>query len=331
MLICYTVTQLLEKVHFDKTYDHIVATGDVISKGPDSPGVVDLLISLNASAVRGNNEDRLLLFSKSAQHLAKQDTGDASFLPSQTRSKVSILLESLKHHHLDYLRSLPVILRIPPLTPASKPAPRLLDAGINSTSNKESSTTDNLLHKDIYVIHAGLVPGVPASRQDPYSVMNMRSIDPTTYVPSAKRDEGLPWEQVWNWYQKKVSKDHGKSFPEGTMNLDDQVPSGPVDDGKDHRYDTWPPRKSDADSSSSSSGSKGWFGESSGKKEKKVLKPAVAIYGHDSKRSLNLHPWSKGLDSGCVFGGSLTALVLDAWGRQEIVSVDCEKDMRQTK
>jgi hypothetical protein len=56
----------------------------------------------------------------------------------------------------------------------------------------------------------------------------------------------------------------------------------------------------------------------------KHSKPSVVVYGHDSPRGLNLKRWSKGLDSGCVNGDKLSAMVLDARGQAEIVSVDCK-------
>jgi hypothetical protein len=72
-----------------------------------------------------------------------------------------------------------------------------------------------------------------------------------------------------------------------------------------------------------------WFGDLwknfFGKKKKAShFKPQVVIYGHDSHEGLQLNRWSKGLDSACVAGGRLTAMVLDARGRQEFVSVGCK-------
>ncbi len=51
---------------------------------------------------------------------------------------------------------------------------------------------------EVVVVHAGLVPGVSLEEQDPWHVMNMRTIDesdPSRLLPSAARD-GTPWEKV---------------------------------------------------------------------------------------------------------------------------------------
>ena len=55
------LVKLLDKVQFDRDMDHLILAGDMISKGPDSAGVLDLVMELGASAVRGNHEDRILL------------------------------------------------------------------------------------------------------------------------------------------------------------------------------------------------------------------------------------------------------------------------------
>ena len=45
-------------------------------------------------------------------------------------------------------------------------------------------------------MHAGLLPDLPLEEQDPYDLMNMRSIlDDGT--PSRSYEEGTPWAAVW--------------------------------------------------------------------------------------------------------------------------------------
>lgn len=110
------------------------------------------------------------------------------------------------------------------------------------------------------VVHAGLVPDISLMQQDPYEVMNMRSIDLKTWVPTSESNK-TPWEKFWNYKQKKL----------------------PASDR------------------------------------------LTVIYGHDARRGLTIEKYSKGLDTNCVRGGKLTALVLDARGKQKYEQVECQK------
>lgn len=51
----------------------------------------------------------------------------------------------------------------------------------------------------------------------------------------------------------------------------------------------------------------------------------TVIYGHDAVKSLNIQKYTKGLDSGCVYGRKLSALVVENGGKQEVVQVKCKK------
>lgn len=274
--------KLLRKVGFNEDLDHLVLVGDVISKGPDNVGVLDELIRLNATSVRGNHEDNVLL---EARRLAAREKGLLypnvdDVKAARKKAKDREVLRSLKPRHVEYLKGMPLMLHIPSLPLAS-----------GSTKRKDSPITEQIL-----VVHAGLVPGVDLQKQDPYFVMNMRSINRHTFVPSTLRagKNAKPWFEVWNWYNDKVFRKQS-SLAAGTSRTPDTEPSTWFGD-------LW----------------KNFFGKH------KHSNPQVIIYGHDSHTGLQMHRWSKGLDSGCVAGGRLTMLVLNAKGEQEVVSVRCK-------
>ena len=71
---------------FNKDTDHLIFVGDIVAKGPDSLGVIDLARSLGASCVRGNHEERVARIR--AQRKAQQEAERAANPPSP-RSKTS--------------------------------------------------------------------------------------------------------------------------------------------------------------------------------------------------------------------------------------------------
>jgi len=242
--------------------------------GPDSPGVVDLARRLGASSVRGNHEDKVLLtaaevdlyhdpaaitpFPDSEEPTSPipsfpegeptdidvdvnaTATATADPTPETTRrelslstkdSKVLELAKSFNKEQRSWLQSCPVILRIGEI---------------------------GKLH-NVVVVHAGLVPDIPLDEQDPYHVMNMRTIDLNTRLPSETRAH-TPWEKFWNHQQQK----------------------------------------------------------------KPAEQRMTVIYGHDRKRGKNIQKYSMGLDSGCVGGGQLTAMVIEEGGKHHFAHVKCK-------
>ena len=51
--------------------------------------------------------------------------------------------------------------------------------------------------------------------------------------------------------------------------------------------------------------------------------PELVVFGHDALRGLQIHPHALGLDTGCVYGGELTALILE---ERRFVSVPARRD-----
>ncbi|KAF1808539.1 Metallo-dependent phosphatase [Eremomyces bilateralis CBS 781.70] len=223
---------LLRKVEFREGFDHLVLAGDMIFKGPDSGGVVDLARRLDASGVRGNHDDRVLLaYAALKRKGALADVESASEGGKAPGEKHRKLARELTQGQVEWLEGCPVI----------------LDVG----------DIEGIGH--VVVVHAGLVPGVALERQDPYQAMNMRTIDLGSRVPS-EGTEGTAWDKVWNHHQKHIHPASDRFF---------------------------------------------------------------AVYGHNARRGLNVQDYSVGLDTGCVKGGMLTALVIYPGGKREVVSVDC--------
>ncbi|KAI9929967.1 hypothetical protein ASPWEDRAFT_35200 [Aspergillus wentii DTO 134E9] len=231
----YELEKLLEKVTFNPERDHLILAGDMINKGPDSLGVVDLARKYSASCVRGNHEDKVLALRH--EMAASNTLADASEDDSRERR----LARQFTDEQVKWLDSCPVILRVGQVS------------GMG----------------EVVVVHGGLVPGVELEKQDPENVMNMLTIDMETLVPSSKR-EGTNWTKLFNKYQTEL-------------------------------YASLEKTTSDAQS-----------------------KMTTVIYGHDSKRSLSLDAYTKGLDTGCIKGQYLTALVVEDGGKQTVVQVKSE-------
>jgi len=186
--------------------------------------VVALAMDIGASAVRGNHEDNVLrahkILEKKKHRKAREiletvpDKGnDGSTFKSQedlteTRKRhddeARSVAKSLSKKQIHWLSSLPLMLRIDHLHGATHPPWNA---------------------KEIIVVHAGLVPAVPLHKQDPWAIMNMRTLlyrlrakaddVPETAdaappsadierhieaIPSDAR-QGEPWSHSWNRFQ----------------------------------------------------------------------------------------------------------------------------------
>lgn len=241
-----TLRSLLDKISFDNSTDHLVLGGDLVTKGPDSPGLVQFAKDIGASAVRGNHDDHVLEAAKwlsrikqgkkwwgkakneddsisdGEEEVSEKEEGKEAVdtagrrrkkkKPKGVKAEHIAVARSLSPSQLQWLASQPIILRVGHLSGA-KTAPW------NA--------------KEVVIVHGGLIPSVPLEKQDPWAVMNMRSlayelaaafsapdnddkkkakdgnIKTTTHkrittIPLDTR-EGEPWSRAWNRYQNLVS------------------------------------------------------------------------------------------------------------------------------
>ena len=173
--------------------DQVIFVGDLLSRGPDPLGVLQLFRSVRARSAIGNHEQRLL-----AGHHARL-RGEPGPKQGSSHAEVALLLSD---EDWAILESMPLWVDVP--------------------------------EHDVRVVHAGIVPGVPFEKQDPWMLTHIRSIDERG-KPSEK------WGTLW-----------------GSLYQDE---------------------------------------------------PHI-VFGHNARQRPQLHPHATGLDTACVYGGALTALVL---------------------
>ncbi|KAG8525797.1 uncharacterized protein KY384_000557 [Bacidia gigantensis] len=258
---------LLGEARYSTNTDHLIFTGDLISKGPSSPAVVDIAIQHNASCVRGNHEDRVLLTHRDLSSHPTKIRGEKPPLPGVPADAA---LPNIVNDQLKLIDEVALDTSIEEFSRLD-----IRDRATASQLNKKQiqylSSCPTILDigqvpglGDLHVVHAGLIPSVRLEQQDPISVMHMRTVDLETHVPS-EDSKGTPWHKLWNKYQSLIP----------------------------------------------------------------VEKRSTVVYGHDSKKGLQIKKWSKGIDTGCFKGGRLTAIIFDGHPTEEprTVSVPC-KDYR---
>ena len=244
---------LLKKVDFKEESDHLVATGDVINKGPASAAVVSRLMAMNATSVRGNHEDQVL------RAWAKATAAAAE--PQEDESKFLAVARTLSEEHMKWLSQRPIILSAEPLP--------------------------------VFIVHAGLVPGLALRKQDPWAVMNMR----TLLRPSHKRESNSKDDQDTDDVTQGVKE----------LDISGIAEAVPIEGREGQRW------------------AKAW------NQYQKHLKKAdrrTVVYGHDAKTGYVQGDYTFGLDSACVRGGALTALVVEAKGhgfKYKKVQVHCQE------
>lgn len=389
---------LLATLRFDnRKGDHLIFTGDLINKGPDSAGVVALAMELGAHSVRGNHEDRVLLtraaLEKEKERKEKKknkktsraaadvddtataletfqikdgDTADpegamaayqaaeASLSKGDQRARETA--ESLSQEQIEWLSALPLVLRV-----GSIP----LGGSRSSTSSSSSSSVDDAVTlENVVVCHAGLVPGLALEDQDPWAVMNMRTL--SYPVDELRRDA------VRKFLLEKAKAGGNRGALAKTQKVDEAMVDGELarivaargldnregdvavpSSGRDgeHWYEKWSRFQENLDKERAKKqrkeekkkekeekkGKKKGKDDSDGEGEEEASEPLVTVvYGHDAKSGLQVpkeygkgkRGYTFGLDSGCVYGKNLSALVVEVkegnavW---EIVQVECDK------
>ncbi|KAG8822948.1 hypothetical protein FS842_009102 [Serendipita sp. 407] len=153
----------------------------------------------------------------------------------------------------------------------------------------------------------------------PFNLLNMRSVEHNAPVKSSNK--GRPWSDVWNTVVSKC-----KGFPKDAVRLSlsgEGLPPIKGDDGKKRNMTWWESLVEDGgeiidwDPEEEEEPDYTW----SRIPKKLPCNPSTVIYGHAAGRGLDLKRWTLGLDSGCVYGRRMTALVFSE-DEKELATLD---------
>jgi Calcineurin-like phosphoesterase len=160
--------------------DRLVLAGDLVAKGPDSQGVVQLAREEGAAAVAGNHDDHVLRVRAVAR-------GEAPPPAKGIRAEHQQVADALGPADWAYLEAMPTFFRLGRESP--------LPADANADADADANEKTRVASADTVVVHAGAVPGIPIEDQRREHLTTMRSIDDAGNP--TKKIEGRPWAAVW--------------------------------------------------------------------------------------------------------------------------------------
>jgi serine/threonine protein phosphatase 1 len=191
------VLRLLEVIRYDPAADRLIFLGDYIDRGPDSKGVLDLMLQLQQDNSRnvflmGNHEDNFLtyiqacLINKASSYWRTEPFfaggGTAtlvSYYPHLRHPQDPYLLNTIPPAHVTFLRQLPLCW-----------------------------TSDTYI-----AVHAGVRPGIPLERQEVNDLLRIRS--PFLHTPHGLGKYIVfghtPFREV-RYYADKVGIDTGACY-----------------------------------------------------------------------------------------------------------------------
>ncbi|VDC04774.1 unnamed protein product [Peniophora sp. CBMAI 1063] len=329
----YSLLSLLNTTSYNPSSDTLIHVGDLIAKGTrvGSSQVLDYVVEHNTVGVRGNHDQKVIewrgwqewivgfqdgkewiereegrwrrkhgefvgeedevkalrkgieaaeielldddVSAASKKEQRKQDKKFRALIPSDWKifSEHYFLARDLTPAHYDYLRSLPLILHIP--------------------------------SEHAFVVHAGMLPYDITKKID-------GNRQPLARLPRVRGgDVGEMREKQEVGVLERVPQN---GEPWALLNMRNVLHDHSIISNTKHGrawYSAWNqlmPKCAGYNVSSSSSS------EHSVHNTKWLpCEPMSVIYGHTASRGLDIHRWTLGLDSGCVYGRRLSALVLD--------------------
>jgi bis(5'-nucleosyl)-tetraphosphatase (symmetrical) len=269
---------LLDKADYSSSRgDRVIFVGDLVNKGPKSSGVVQYAMDINATSVRGNHEDKVLRVwagAEEARIKAEAEGKDGKEAYEAFKKN----LGSGKQKALEVAES---------LTPEQRAWLSTLPVALRLGDLPGLG--------DVAVVHGGMVPGISLDEQEPWAMYNIRALidfdDDDDEVVQSDEFKATIEERLADMAPgMEPSQQQLNNAKQRAIDLYRKVGHIPTSEFEDGNW---------------------WVEMWNQQQEEKVESDRMTVvYGHDSKRKIQMKGYSIGLDSGCVNGKKMTALVL---------------------
>lgn len=151
---------LLDALKYAQGVDTLVVVGDLVARGPDSGGAVRRAREAGAIGVRGNHDEKVLLWWRAAQAHGRGVADRKIRLSDRHRVAVGQLMDP----EFEWLDSLPLMKRF--------------------------------AAHNIVVVHAGVDPRHAFEQQEAVNLLHIRSVD--EHDRPTRTLDGRPWARVWS-------------------------------------------------------------------------------------------------------------------------------------
>ncbi|KAG8981104.1 hypothetical protein FRC05_004004 [Tulasnella sp. 425] len=311
---------LLKKVRYSPGNDRLIHLGDIITKGSHSRRVLTRLAAQNVTGVRGNHDQKVIEWRGFIDYVKSQKGGRKWFeeleamdltpkefdrLPKR-KKKYSIpdgwqwgsehwdVARKMSQSEYDYLRTLPLAIHLPSL--------------------------------HTFLVHAGMLPYDPT-----HSIRNKKQ--PLSHLPDVSPASPQDIEIVRAAQEVSILNEVPQNRkPFTLLNVRDVTRKGKVS-RKSGDGQPWADMWNEVQRLCKGFSAELADDEPEELKRKKYLPcyPTTVIYGHAAKRGLDLKRWTKGIDTGCVYGRRLTALVFGDRKHKDIDDSGDEEELEEVR
>jgi bis(5'-nucleosyl)-tetraphosphatase (symmetrical) len=289
-----------------KDEDICVFVGDLVNKGPDSYGVVRTLRDIGAIGVVGNHDVAML-------RLVEKIKAGGPLTPKESESSLLPLAVSCPDDVYAFMQSIPHILcfhayRLIVTHAGIDPSIVLEKQAIESATRMRNLVSVNKYNAQMVDVTTNAPPHIALSLSEHFATLERPKF-------------GTSWSKKWSKLACKlnggcdaaVMPPSVKKLRESWGDVDNDAGNqSSGDESEEAPLD----RKGVDASDATALGSAASGGHAKKPKKQKWLKEISSgykgytiVYGHDAKRRLQIHPYAYGIDTGCVYGGELTALV----------------------